>query len=383
MSRKLQKFDPEIFIRQYWHKKPALMKQAFPNFESPITPEELAGLACESDVHSRLVIEKDGITPWQVKYGPFDEKIFQSLPETHYSLLVSECEKWIPELAALLEQFRFIPIWRVDDLMVSYAPAGGSVGPHSDEYDVFLLQAYGRRKWQYTNDRVQNPALLPDLDLAIMRDFSFDQETILEPGDMLYLPPGIAHHGIAIEPSMTISIGFRAPTASEVLESYLLEIDRLNLGAIRYADPELKLDRHFGEICDIEIEHFKSLALSLLDQPDNLWRDTVGKLLSDTTIVEQYESGDVTSFEDIVNRHWIINPDTKMLYYRSDTSVMFYCNGRAFELPHSDQVIDCIQNLCENRCLTLKLTDACRGNKALASLVCELVTMSAFIHANE
>jgi 50S ribosomal protein L16 3-hydroxylase len=136
------------FVQQYWQKKPCLLRNALPNFESAISPEELAGLACEEDVHCRLVFEGSDNKPWAVRYGPFEEQDFLDLPESNYSLLVSECEKWLPELNDLLDQFRFIPDWRIDDLMISYAPEGGSVGPHVDQYDVFLLQALGTRRWQ-------------------------------------------------------------------------------------------------------------------------------------------------------------------------------------------------------------------------------------------
>jgi len=383
MSRQLINFEVKKFIRQYWQKKPFLIRQAFPHFESPVTPEELAGLACEKEVHSRLVIEKDADTPWQVRYGPFDEKTFQTLPESHYTLLVSECEKWVPELADLLELFRFIPGWRIDDLMVSYAPVGGSVGPHFDEYDVFLLQAYGQRKWQYTDKRVENPALIPDLDLAILSEFSFDREATLGPGDLLYLPPGIAHQGVATEPCMTISIGFRAPAANEILDAFLLEMDNRNLGATRYVDPDLESDRHFAEISEMEIGRFKSLVYSLLEQPDDLWRDTAGKLLSDSVILGPEGKERPVGYEQIIKNRWVINPDSKMLYHRGDTVLMFYCNGRAFELPNTDEVIDAVQNLCENRLLTPQLIEACRGNEPLTTLVGELVAISAVIPADD
>ncbi len=212
----LQNLDIEDFVSQYWQKKPCVIREAFADFELPVTPEELAGLACEEDVHCRLVIERDDGS-WQLRYGPFEERDFLALPERNYSLLVSECEKWMPELNALLDPFRFIPDWRIDDLMLSYAPEGGSVGPHVDEYDVFLLQASGARRWRYGAKRLENPVLIPDLELAILEEFNHDHEIELHPGDMLYLPPGIAHHGVALEPCMTCSIGFRAPTAASVL----------------------------------------------------------------------------------------------------------------------------------------------------------------------
>ena len=142
-----------------------------PAVASLLSPEELAGLACEEGVHSRLVIEKDAETPWLLRYGPFREDDFTALPRSHYSLLVSECEKWLPELQQLLDLFSFVPRWRIDDLMISYAPDQGSVGPHIDEYDVFLIQANGRRHWSISDQVMTSPAVIPDLDLAILQQF--------------------------------------------------------------------------------------------------------------------------------------------------------------------------------------------------------------------
>ena len=383
MIWQLQGFDRVEFIQQYWQKKPCLMRQAFANFESPVSPEELAGLACEEGVHSRLVIEKDAETPWQLSYGPFSEDEFRSLPASHYSLLVSECEKWIPELAELLDEFRFIPSWRIDALMVSYAPLGGSVGPHSDEYDVFLLQAQGHRKWQYTNSRVENPTLLAGLDLAIMQDFTADQEAVLAPGDMLYLPPGIAHHGVALDPCLTYSIGFRAATAVEVLESFILEADRRNLGSQRYCDKELEVNRHFAEITDTEVDRFKNLALSLLDAPRQLWVDTAGKLLSDSVINDFSPEQPPARFDELFQFDWLINPETKMLYHRGNSSISFYCNGQSWELPNSDQVIAVIQALCEHRVLAASTLEACGLQPALSKLLMELVNNGAIVRADQ
>ncbi len=383
MIWQLQGFDRVEFIQRYWQKKPCLMRQAFSGFESLVSPEELAGLACEEGVHSRLVIEKDAETPWQLSYGPFSEDDFRSLPDSHYSLLVSECEKWIPELAELLDEFRFIPSWRIDDLMVSYAPVGGSVGPHSDEYDVFLLQAQGHRKWQYTNSRVEDPPLIAGLELAIMQDFSADQEVVLAPGDMLYLPAGIAHHGIALDPCLTCSIGFRAATAVEVLESFILEVDRQNLGSQRYSDAELEDNRHFAEITDTEIDRFKTMVLSLLDAPRQLWVDTAGKLLSDSVIDNFSPEQPPARLDDLFQFDWVINPETRMLYHCGNSSISFYCNGQSWELPNSDQVIAVVQALCEHRVLAASTIEACRPLPALSRLLLELVNNGAIVQADQ
>jgi len=359
------------------------MRQVFAGLQSPVSPEELAGLACEEDVHSRLVIEKDGETPWQLRYGPFSEDDFLSLPRSHYSLLVSECEKLIPEFADLAGQFHFIPSWRIDDLMVSYAPAGGSVGPHTDEYDVFLLQILGQRKWQYTNSRVDNPLLIPNLDLAIMQDFNADQEAILWPGDILYLPPGVAHHGVALEPGMTCSIGFRAPTASETLESFALETDRQNLGCQRYSDAGLETDRHHAEITNSEIDALKGMVISLLDQPRELWVDTAGKLLSDSVVTEADFEQPPARLDDLVESEWMINPDSKMLYHRTSSGIRFYCNGRCYELPNSKLVIDTVQKLCNRGSLAPSTIEACRNQDNLASLLLELINTAAIVQVDQ
>ena len=381
MAWQLQGFDKSDFIRQYWQKKPCLIRQAIPDFKSPISPQELAGLACEDGVHSRLIIEKGAQTPWQLSYGPFAEEVFTSLPETHYSLLVSECEKWIPECRSLLAQFQFIPAWRIDDLMVSYASPGGSVGPHSDEYDVFLLQAEGKRKWQYTDTRVDNPALIADLDLAIMQDFNSDQEAILSPGDLLYLPPGIAHHGVAIEPCLTFSIGFRAPTATEILESFELEVGLQNSVSLRYADPDLETNRHFAEITQNEIDRFRAMALAVMDQPESLWVDSIGKLLTDNLVAGNDHPP--ARPHSLFKHSWMINPESRVMYHRGDSAIRFYCNGRSYELPGSDPVIEFIQNLCELRYLSAACIDDCRSQKPLLEMLIDLEKTGTLLMCEE
>ncbi|NNG13639.1 MAG: cupin domain-containing protein, partial [Gammaproteobacteria bacterium] len=134
--------DAKIFVRDYWQKKPLLIKNALPGFTDPLTPEELAGLACEEGIASRLICEH-GETPWQVKHGPFSEDDFTSLPESHYTFLVQDLNRYIPELNQLLDNFNFLPSWRIDDVMASYAAPHGTVGPHTDQYDVFLIQGLG------------------------------------------------------------------------------------------------------------------------------------------------------------------------------------------------------------------------------------------------
>ena len=379
MDWQLQNFESESFIRDFWQKKPCVIRNAFGDVKSPISPEELAGLACEEDVHSRLILEKDGNSPWQLRYGPFKESDFLALPDSHYSLLVSECEKWLPEFADLLESFRFLPGWRIDDVMISYAPPGGSVGPHIDEYDVFLLQIEGKRDWQFSEKRIQSPALLPDLDLAILASFKGDQQAVLEPGDMLYLPPGIAHHGVAVDACMTCSVGFRAPTATEVLESFALEIDKRELGLQRYQDPDLETDRDTGEITSNEVKHFRQMVANLLDQPENLWIDSIGKLLSDAVVSDLSEATDFRRFDDLLDHQWMVNPDSKFLYHRDNETIRFFYNGQVSELTNTSASLSVIRQLCRCTELPVELLKQCRESLELESLLLDMANRTALL----
>lgn len=227
----------ETFLREYWQQKPLLVRQAFPGFQCPISPEELAGLACEEEVESRLVLETGGLSPWELRHGPFTEDEFSSLPAGHWTLLVQDMEKHLPELRQLLLPFRFLPHWRVDDLMISYAAPGGSVGPHTDQYDVFLIQALGRRHWSIRSADAGDSRLIDGLDLRILARFEPDRDWTLEPGDLLYLPPGVPHHGVADGPCMTCSVGFRAPARRDLLMAVLEEAVERADETLRFSDP--------------------------------------------------------------------------------------------------------------------------------------------------
>ena len=208
----------ETFIAEYWHKKPLLIRQAFPDFEAPVTPDELAGLACESKVESRLLIENPDSGDWQLKHGPFEESLFSELPKEHWTLLVQGVDHWVPEAADFIEQFRFIPSWRLDDLMISYAAKGGGVGPHYDNYDVFLLQVGGQRRWEVGGLHDQDREFLPGKPVRILSHWEPEQSWVLNPGDMLYLPPRVGHNGVAVsDDCVTYSVGYRAPQNGDML----------------------------------------------------------------------------------------------------------------------------------------------------------------------
>lgn len=234
----------EAFLREYWQKKPLLVRGAIPGFGGLLSAEELAGLACEDEVQSRLVLHKKG--RWMLEHGPLDEARFGALPDRDWTLLVQEVNHHLEEADALLQRFDFIPHARLDDLMVSYAPDGGGVGPHFDSYDVFLLQGQGKRLWRVSQQA--DLSLVEGAPLRILSDFQTQQEYLLEAGDMLYLPPHVAHWGIAVGDCMTYSIGFRAPSAQELATQFLGYLqDRIDVPGM-YDDPDLDLQSHPAEI---------------------------------------------------------------------------------------------------------------------------------------
>ena len=231
--------SPAKFLRDYWQKRPLLIRNAFPGFVSPVSPEDLAGLACEESALSRIAAYDRATDAWSVRSGPFDEAEFPGMPHHDWTLLVQDVDKWDPDIRALLDDFDFLPRWRMDDIMISFAAPGGSVGAHIDQYDVFLLQGLGHRRWMI--DTAPNPdeTYLDNVPLRLLKHFVPTHDWVLKPGDMLYLPPGVPHHGVAEDACMTISVGLRAPSSAELLGDF---VDTLTCDAdeaVRYADPDL------------------------------------------------------------------------------------------------------------------------------------------------
>jgi 50S ribosomal protein L16 3-hydroxylase len=230
------------FLRDYWHKKPLLIRNAIPNFKPLLKYEALADLAGRNHVEARLITHTDG--QWDMQHGPLEQLPARSQRE--WTLLVQGVNLYDAKADALLRQFRFVPDARLDDLMISYATDGGGVGPHFDSYDVFLLQAQGRRRWRIGAQK--NLDLVEGLPLKILQNFQADEEFVLEPGDMLYLPPHYAHDGVAEGECMTYSIGFRAPSYQELGENFLqFMADSIDLPG-RYADPDLQPAKNPAEI---------------------------------------------------------------------------------------------------------------------------------------
>jgi 50S ribosomal protein L16 3-hydroxylase len=260
---------PDAFLRDYWQKKPLLIRNAFPGFVSPVEPEDLAGLACEDGVLARLIEHDKPSDAWRVRHGPFAEDDFPGLPDHDWTLLVQDVDKWDADIRALLARFDFLPRWRIDDVMISFAATGGSVGAHVDQYDVFLLQAQGQRRWQI--DASPNPPLgfRDDVELKLLREFHPTHDWVLNPGDMLYLPPGVPHHGVAENACLTFSVGMRAPAAAELLGDYADTLAADAPDELRYADPDLTLPNDAGEIDDAAMQRVEAALRQLrMDDPD-------------------------------------------------------------------------------------------------------------------
>ncbi len=332
----LKSEDVEIFLADYWQKNPLFIRKAFNDIASPLTPDELAGLACEAEVNARLVLEHTNTAnepPWSVEYGPFEEARFASLPESNWSLLVSDVEKHIDAAADLIGKFRFIPDWRIDDLMISYAPVGGSVGPHSDAYDVFLLQLQGQRQWHINHDFDKTP--LENTELSILKNFTSDQQWTLNPGDMLYLPPNVAHHGIALEDCMTASIGFRSPAVNTIVQDYSDRLVGLMEDTQFYTDPDLKSQKHSAEITSEAINRIKKILIEQLTIDTDSVQRWLGEYCSDPRVIlpdsPSQRFSDISDFKNALQSRSLKQAlESRFLFTRTQQGALLFVDGKSY-----------------------------------------------------
>jgi 50S ribosomal protein L16 3-hydroxylase len=335
--------SPTRFLRDVWHKRPLLIRNAVPEFAGLLTPGKMQQLACREDVESRL-IQGSGKS-WQLDHGPFTKKTFMRLPERDWTLLVQSLNHFLPEADALLTRFNFIPHARLDDLMVSYAVPGGSVGPHFDSYDVFLLQGKGHRRWQISTQT--DLAILDDAPLKILRRFKAEEEWVLGPGDMLYLPPHVAHYGVAEDECMTYSIGFRAPTTEELAHGFLMHLqDTLTLEG-RYADPDLRLQAHPGEISRAMLAQIEGMVARIKWNKRDI-AEFAGRYLSEPKPNVFFDPPEAplgrAAFNKQANKAGVaLNPKSRLLF----SGGRFFINGEAFT-PSANEVA-ALQILADQR----------------------------------
>ena len=353
-------FDVDGFLRDYWQRKPLLIRNPWDDWRNPLEGDDLAGLACEDGIEARL-IRQENVAPqggWNVEHGPLPESRFEQLESQWWTLLVQAVDHYVPEVAALITPFRFIPNWRIDDVMVSYATDGGGVGPHFDHYDVFLIQGAGKRRWQIGPMCDADTALLPHDDLRLLARFEPTEEWVLEPGDILYVPPGIAHNGVAVgDGCMTYSIGFRAPSTSELIAHYCDDLLASLQDDSRYRDPGLERQANRGEIAPAAIARLNAMIADRMLDPaafaDWFGRYTTTRKYPDIDW-QPDEPTPLDALRDGIAQGLplIRNPASRFSFVRRDRdSVTLFVDGQSFAC--SGETASLAETLCANDRCTL------------------------------
>ena len=314
----------KAFMQRHWQKKPLLIRQAIPGFKPVLDRAALLDLAAHEDVQSRLVVQAsaDGAKPWRFRHGPFARKALPAFKQPGWTLLVQGVDLLDDRVHALMNQFRFVPDARLDDLMISYATDGGGVGPHFDSYDVFLLQARGQRRWRI--GRQKDLSLQPDVPLKILAHFEPEMEFVLEPGDMLYLPPRYAHDGVAVGECMTYSIGFRAPGRGELAGELLQRLaeDAMDAaGSALYRDTKQGAVANSGEIPDALVEFARDALEDALRDPMAL-RRVLGEYFTEPKSHVSFDAKEVATQQGALT----LDRRTRMMY---DAEHVFV-NGESF-----------------------------------------------------
>lgn len=371
------------FLRDYWQKKPLLIRQAIPSFESPVAPDELAGLSLEEEVESRLVIEH-GDSPWELRRGPFGEDTYQDLPERNWTLLVQAVDQLVPEVADLIEHFRFLPNWRIDDVMISFAAPGGGVGPHYDNYDVFLLQAQGQRRWRVGQMCDSDSPLLPHADLRILADFQGTDEWVLEPGDMLYLPPRLAHFGTAEDACMTYSLGFRAPSAAEVLTHFTDFLAQFLPDEERYSDADLVPADDPHQIQSDALQRLRAMLAEHMGD-ERLLLTWFGQFMTEPRYPERVQGPDIdeqgllSALDD--GAILVRNLSARLAWSEVDIGLLLFASGQSRLLPA--HLRDLLKLICSADALHAENLAAWLGDEDGRNLVWQLVKQGSLEFADE
>lgn len=339
------------FLRDYWQKKPLLVRNAFPELAYRLSPEDLMELAQEESVEARIVLEK-GKTPWELRRGPFTAKQFKQLPKTHWTLLVQAVDHYLPELADYLDHFSFIPNWRIDDIMISFAPEGGSVGPHYDQYDVFLIQGIGNRRWRLGQHCDDNTPRVAGTPLRIIENIEVHFDELLGPGDLLYVPPGLAHFGVAQNDCTTYSVGFRAPALAHLLERVVDTVLEREGSRRLIADAGRTPAAHPGLLAESDLERLRTQLVALLDDRDAL-KAALAPFLSEAKYEDYEPEGDELSADEVrdelaagaVLRR---DPASRCLYTAVDGQPdALFVNGLACEFP--PRLAPLVQQMADSR----------------------------------
>lgn len=360
--------DLDAFMRDYWQKKPTVLRGAFPHFADPISADELAGLATEENVESRLVTLQDN-GKWKAQFGPFED--YSALGEKNWALLVQGTDHWIRDVAELIEPFRGLPNWRIDDVMICYSVPGGGVGPHIDQYDVFIIQGQGSRRWRVGADTpaeqfVTTPGLLH------VHPFEPIIDVELQTGDILYIPPGFPHDGYTVNEAMSYSIGYRAPNQQDLFSSFADYLLQEDAGQVRFTDKQRQLTAHPGEVTTQDVTDIRALMTELMAD-ETLFTSWLGTNLSqakhELNIIEQEwdmipdELTAALAAEDVMYRLGGL----RCLYFAAQPDVCFI-NGERWIIPEGGHAL--AQLLCDKTALTAAELAPYLDNQTLVEWIC-------------
>ncbi|KXZ64744.1 putative ribosomal oxygenase [Acinetobacter venetianus] len=321
----------EQFLNEYWQKKPLLVRNAMPEIIGLLEPEDVQELALEEDVTARLIRQKNkNPNEWHVKSSPLTKGDFQKLPNL-WTLLVQAVDHYSFDISELWKKFPFIPQWRRDDIMVSYAPKGGSVGKHFDFYDVFLVQGHGHRRWQLGQMCDESTQFIPDQPLKLLPEMDVQFDEVLAPGDLLYVPPGLSHYGVAEDDCLTFSFGFRMPNLSEMIDQVSDKFAENTLLKNPLADIARQQTAHLGEINEVEFSYLKTQLLDYLTKAPE-FDAAIMAYMSESSYpnnIPEPEEVEASDLSEIIGTGYelILEPASRLLYRMQNGSLDFWANG--------------------------------------------------------
>ncbi len=365
--------DHELFMREYWQKAPCVFKANLPE-SAQLAPDELAGIAAEPSSDARLVqtpVKKK--KDWRVANGPFCAQDYDILGPTHWTLLVRGVDQYIESAPEIFNQFNFLPAWRREDLMVSFAANKGSVGAHTDFYDVFIIQGEGQRRWRIGEPVAADAELIANIDQKVLAQFDPTHEVILSEGDAIYIPPMVPHEGISIGQSMSYSVGYRAPSLSEAIDQWADIVHDTAQPTQRYSDEGAKPTEKTNRIS--QSDRFR--MVQLLDQAKVNAERILGELMTQPVIVqEQADTSPITMgelSEMLLDPTIEIGPaaHTRMAYYTDEQSMQVFCNGSTHLLANAEESL--IDALCSCSALDGPLIAEVTNNNELKALLLEWI----------
>ena len=339
----------EQFLSEYWQKKPLLVRNALPEIANILVPDDVMELALDENITARLIKQKDkDPNQWSVKSSPLIKGDFQKMPKL-WTLLIQAVDHYSFDLAELWKKFPFIPQWRRDDIMVSYAAKGGSVGQHFDFYDVFLVQGYGHRRWQLGQMCDAESEFIEGQPLRLLPEMEINFDEVLAPGDLLYVPPGLSHYGVAEDDCLTYSFGFRMPNIADMMDRVsdkFVEDQQLR-------NPLLDILRNkqnpIGQVTQAELDYLKTELLAKLNNSKVL-EDAIMSLMAEAKYpenipdVEAIGTGDL---EEVLEQGYLlqIEPASRLIYLEQDHELLFWANGESICIseqfaPHLKQIAD-------------------------------------------